>query len=58
MVMNASDLKKKAIPSYVCIEGYEFFVTYEGQMVHSACRYCVQPNHKQLDCPRRKEDYR
>ena len=55
MVMNASNLKKKPIPSYVYIAGYEFFVTYEGQM--STCRYCGQPNHKQLDCPRRKEDY-
>ena len=52
---NASDLEKKTIPSYVYIEGYEFFVTYEGQM--SMCRYCSQPNHKQLDCFRTKEDY-
>ena len=46
---------KKTIPSYVYIEGYEFFVTYEGQM--STCRYCGQRSHKQLDCPQRKEDY-
>ena len=49
MVMNTSDLEK-TIPSYVYIKEYEFFVTYEGQM--STCRYCGQPNHKQLDCPR------
>ena len=23
----------------------------------STCKYCCQPNHKQLDCPRTKEDY-
>ena len=39
----------------VYIDEDQYFVTYEGQV--SPCMYCGQPNHKQLDCSLRQEDY-
>ena len=55
ITMNTSDLEKNPIPSYLFVEGYEFLATYNGQV--ATCRYCGQPNHKQLDCPQRLQDY-
>ena len=55
ITMNASDLEKNPIPSYLFVEGYEFLATYNGQV--ATYRYSGQPNHKQLDCPQRLQDY-
>ena len=55
ITMNTSDLEKNPIPSYLFVEGYEFLATYNGQV--ATCRYCRQPNHKQLDCLQRLQDY-
>ena len=49
--MNASDLEKNPVSSYLFVEGYEFLATCNGQV--ATCRYCGQPNHKQQDCPQR-----
>nr|CAB3265821.1 gag-like protein [Phallusia mammillata] len=53
--MNKSDISVNPIPSYITIHGYEFYITYHGQQF--TCKYCGEAGHKQVNCPKRKNDY-
>nr|CAB3265820.1 gag-like protein [Phallusia mammillata] len=55
LTLDRADVEKNPIPSYVTMNGYEFYCTYNGQQI--TCKYCTKPGHKQQNCPERIKDY-
>ncbi|XP_078493495.1 uncharacterized protein LOC144749120 [Ciona intestinalis] len=55
LTLDRADIEKNPIPSYITVNNYEFYCTYNGQQI--TCKYCTKAGHKQQNCPKRKEDY-
>ena len=55
ITMNKTDLESNPIPSYIYVDNFELYVTYEGQPI--TCKYCGEVGHVQANCKTRAADF-
>jgi len=50
-----ADLDTNPSPSYINVDGFELYVTYQGQEI--TCKYCGEVGHMQVNCEKRKAEF-
>ena len=55
ITMNKTDLESNPIPSYIYVDNFELYVTYEEQPI--TCKCCGEVGHVQANCKTRAADF-
>ena len=53
--MRKVELDSNPLPNYIKIDGFELYVTYQGQEI--TCKFCGDTGHFQVHCEKRLLDY-